>query len=146
MSWRRPWSAGAHGPIPAPRPSGGSRGGSRAARGGGRRRSRRPRRRSCRPRWATSRRAPPSSRIPGTRAERLAGVREQLGAPNSFAATAAGVYGLLIDVNDERDQLEAELRERWAGLAASGFPERQRALTEPAQQPPAEPASEEATA
>lgn len=52
--------------------------------------------------------------IAGSREERLRAVRAQLEAPDSFTATTPGIYGLLIDVLTERDELEARLREHWA--------------------------------
>ncbi len=79
---------------------------------------------------------------PGSRAERLGMVREYLHAPDSFAGTALGIYGLLIDVGDERDRAEVILRERWAALEAERFVPRLRALAEVLQHPeaPEEPA------
>lgn len=67
---------------------------------------------------------------PGSRAERLTSVRAELADPGSFAATVPGIYGLLIDMRDERDQLEAQSRERWAALSADGFLERLWNLTD----------------
>lgn len=58
---------------------------------------------------------------PGTRAERLGATRQILDAPDSFAATAVGIYGLLIDTTMERGALEDRLRERWATLQSEDF-------------------------
>lgn len=52
--------------------------------------------------------------IDGSRADRLAAVREELVSADSFAATAPSIYALLIDALAERDTLEARLRERWS--------------------------------
>ena len=65
----------------------------------------------------------------GPRAERLASVRAQLAAADGFAATAPGIYGLLIDLRDERDALMVTSRERWVALIAAGFLDRLWALT-----------------
>ena len=65
----------------------------------------------------------------GTRTERLAAVQAQFAAPDGFAATAPGVYGLLIDLRDERDALMVTSRERWAALTAAGFLDRLWGLT-----------------
>lgn len=67
---------------------------------------------------------------PGSRAERLASVRAELAETGGFAATVPGIYGLLIDMLDERDRLEGQTRERWAALAAAGFLERLWNLTD----------------
>ena len=66
----------------------------------------------------------------GPRDARLDSVRAQLAAPDGFASTAIGIYGLLIDTIDERTELEAAARERWATLGAAGFLERLWALTD----------------
>ncbi|HEU5330720.1 MAG TPA: CHAD domain-containing protein [Thermomicrobiales bacterium] len=66
---------------------------------------------------------------PGSRAARLAAVRELLAAPDAFVATAPGIYGVLAEATDERARLAAEFRARWALLEAGGFRERLRALT-----------------
>jgi CHAD domain-containing protein/predicted phosphodiesterase len=58
---------------------------------------------------------------PGTRDERLQAARHILAAPDSFAATAIGAYGLLIDATIERDALEETLRERWHELQSAEF-------------------------
>ncbi len=58
------------------------------------------------------------------RAERLAAVRERLGGPESFAATAPGIYGLLADVADERRATFNELHARWQMAEADGFLDR----------------------
>lgn len=65
---------------------------------------------------------------PGTRRERLDATRAVLAAPDSFAETAVGIYGLLIDAATERDALEEELRATWAGLGGTAFLPRLRAL------------------
>ncbi len=67
---------------------------------------------------------------PGSRAERLASVRAELADPGGFAATAIGIYGLLIDILDERDRLERQTRDRWATLTAAGFLDRLWRLTD----------------
>jgi CHAD domain-containing protein len=67
---------------------------------------------------------------PGSRTERLTSVRAELDAPGGFAATATGIYGLLIDILDERERLESQTRERWAALGASGFLDRLWGLTD----------------
>ncbi|MFN8537192.1 MAG: CHAD domain-containing protein [Thermomicrobiales bacterium] len=67
---------------------------------------------------------------PGSRAERLASVRADLADPAGFAATATGIYGLLIDILDERASLETQTRERWASLTADGFLDRLWSLTD----------------
>lgn len=66
---------------------------------------------------------------PGSRAERLVSVRADLADPGGFAATATGIYGLLIDILDERASLETQTRERWATLTADGFLDRLWSLT-----------------
>lgn len=67
---------------------------------------------------------------PGSRAERLGSVRADLADPGGFAATATGIYGLLIDILDERASLETQTRERWAALTAVGFLDRLWNLTD----------------
>jgi CHAD domain-containing protein/predicted phosphodiesterase len=67
---------------------------------------------------------------PGSRANHLASVRAELADPGSFAATATGIYGLLIDVLDERASLETQTRDRWATLFAAGFLDRLWNLTD----------------
>ena len=65
--------------------------------------------------------------IDGSREERLAAVREQLGSEDSFAATAPSIYALLIDALAERDTLEGRLRERWAAPRRDALTQRLRA-------------------
>lgn len=67
--------------------------------------------------------------IPGSREERVQAVRAQLNAPESFTATAPGIYGLLIDVLAERDALEARARERWTAPQRGELARRLRAAS-----------------
>lgn len=67
---------------------------------------------------------------PGTRDERLRATRQLLDAPDSFAATAIGTYGLLIDATMERDTLEEQLRGRWVTLQSEDFVGRLHQLAE----------------
>lgn len=67
---------------------------------------------------------------PGTREERLAATRQILDAPDSFAATAPGTYGLLIDATMERDALEDQLRAHWGVLNEERFVSRLRDLAD----------------
>lgn len=67
---------------------------------------------------------------PGTRDERLNATRLILDAPDSFAATAIGIYGLLIDTTIERDALEEELRALWSELGGTAFLSRLRGLAD----------------
>jgi len=67
---------------------------------------------------------------PGTRDERLDATRQLLAAPDSFAATAIGSYGLLIDTTIERDALEDELRAAWSELGVTAFLSRLRGLAD----------------
>ena len=78
-------------------------------------------------------------------------LRQLLDAPDSFAATAIGSYGLLIDTTIERDALEDELRAAWAELGGTAFLTRLRGLADQllqrapaASDAPAEGAGEEA--
>ncbi len=65
---------------------------------------------------------------PGTRDERLNATRLILDDPDSFAVTAIGTYGLLIDTTIERDALEDELRATWSELGGVAFLSRLRGL------------------
>jgi CHAD domain-containing protein len=67
---------------------------------------------------------------PGSRADRLVSVRAEVADPGGFAATAPGIYGLLIDILDERARLETQTRERWMALTAAGFLDRLWSLTD----------------
>ena len=67
---------------------------------------------------------------PGDRHERLDATRMILSAPDSFAATAIGTYGLLIDTTTERDALEDELRATWSELGGTAFLSRLRGLAD----------------
>lgn len=82
---------------------------------------------------------------PGTRDERLRAARQVLDAPDSFAATAIGIYGLLIDATIERDALEEGLRERWRELQAAEFIARFHDLAESLSAPSIEHEDDEAS-
>lgn len=77
---------------------------------------------------------------PGTRQERLNATRQILDAPDAFATTAIGIYGLLIDTTIERDALEENLRAAWSELGGIAFLSRLRGLADRLlQRDPAEP-------